>query len=151
MRAALLAALLLLLPLGASRADDPNAAEPLRQRTLRLLEALGVRDATGPSLNARLEVMSRAYPNVPHDFWRAQYQRHVDAQLLMNGLAEVVERRFNAEEIDALLDFYTSSVGKRVIDLRIELAKAAKTLGQQLGEAFQLDVRRALQEGGYLE
>ncbi len=144
--------ILCILVIACAAAQAPAEPDPiLRAKTLELLEAIGVRDQTGEALDKQLAIFSGAHPEVPHEFWRAQREKHVEAKLMMHGMAIVIEKRFSPDEIQALLDFYSGPVGKRMLLLRLELGKTAKQLGRQLGDAFQRDVRRELEAGGYIQ
>ncbi|MCP4005751.1 MAG: DUF2059 domain-containing protein [bacterium] len=116
-----------------------------------LLNAMGVRDQTGPALNRQLEKFQQLHPDVPHDFWREQYKRHVEAKLMINGMAEVIEEDFAEAEVEALLDFYQSPVGMRMVELRVRLGKIAGPLGKRLGRLFSSEIRVELEKRGYLK
>jgi len=136
---------------GAGQATRYPAATPERQETLRLLDAMGIRDVSAKSVSARLAEFGRANPKVPHEFWQEMYQRMVGRQALLVGLGDALENDVSREQIRGLLEFYESDLGKAAVELRTSLAMQGSALGRKLGQELNEEVRAELKSRGYID
>ena len=62
----------------------------------------------------------------------------------------IYDRHFTMEELQALIDFYTTPVGQQVVKKLPLVAQESNAIGQQWGETKALEIAQRLAEQGYL-
>jgi hypothetical protein len=68
----------------------------------------------------------------------------------LTGLAiPIYDRHLTMEELQALIDFYATPVGQRVVKKLPLVAQESNAIGQQWGETKALEIMQRLTEQGY--
>jgi uncharacterized protein len=133
-------------PLAAQSAPiDPQKAAVIGQ----LLDATQAADQVLNVMEAGLPAMRQATPDVPAVFWdrfvaQARARRHE----LLAALVPLYARAFELSELEALVQFYRSPLGQRLIDVQPALARESMQVGQSWGARIGAEVGQQLEKEG---
>jgi len=133
-------------PLAAQSAPiDPQRAAVIGQ----LLDATHAADQVFNVMEAGLPAMRQATPDVPALFWdRFVAQARARRQELLAALVPLYARTFELSELEALVQFYKSPLGQRLIDVQPVLARESMQVGQSWGARIGADVGQQLEREG---
>jgi len=100
-------------------------------------------------MEAGLPAMRQATPDVPALFWdRFVAQARARRQELLAALVPLYARTFELSELEALVQFYKSPLGQRLIDVQPVLARESMQVGQSWGARIGADVGQQLEREG---
>jgi uncharacterized protein len=114
-----------------------------------LLDATHAADQVLNVMEAGLPAMRQATSDVPAIFWdrfvdQARARRHE----LLAALVPLYARTFELSELEALVQFYRSPLGQRLIDVQPALARDSMQVGQSWGARIGAEVGRQLEKEG---
>ncbi|WP_028455583.1 DUF2059 domain-containing protein [Chitinilyticum litopenaei] len=137
----LLAAAVLAVPVYAAEPDS-------RQKATELIEMLDMRRlmdaALEDSMQSGLASNPEMAPFVP--VIREFLARHMSYDSLQPELVSLYADNFTASELDAVLDFYRSPIGKKVIERMPALMKAGSDIANKRVAAHMPELMAALRE-----
>jgi uncharacterized protein len=91
-----------------------------------------------------LEAMKIAMPRVPEKFWD-KYQRLISIDELQNRLVQVYDKHYTSDELNDLLKFYDSPIGKKMsaeaVPILRESMEISQELSKQAGQSVASDVQ----------
>jgi hypothetical protein len=98
------------------------------------VQASGAEDLILKSIELTLPLQRAQNPNIPAEFWdRFATRARTDVGALVDSLAPVYASRFSKAELDQLLAFYESPVGRHVAAEQPALAQESQQLGVRWG------------------
>ena len=126
----------------------PEAAPPdttFEEDILALLEATNALQTARQICAPIIVALAEAHPGVPMEIWRELVDSMDDSEFV-NLMVEVHKRHYTREEVRALLAFYQSEVGKRVVAkmpaIIADSQRVGVEWGQRIAEKFIEEVRK---------
>jgi hypothetical protein len=141
-------ALALLLPLGASaQAVAPEKEEAIRK----LLRVTGAVQLGTQVSSAMVAQMKPAFRGVPERLWKELEQELGDTSEFTDLMIPVYARHYSLEDLEALIAFYESPLGRRVVSATPAIAQESMALGQRWGQLQAQKVIERLRAEGYTQ
>lgn len=144
--------MLLLIAAGAVRAMPLPAqvsAKPDEGRLAaahRLLEASGSAELMLTAMKANIPVQRAAMPQVPPAFWTRFEQRLVvEAPAFLDSIAVVYAGAFTLQELQQLIAFYESPIGRRLRAVQPDLVAQSSQIGQRWGARLGASIAAGLE------
>jgi hypothetical protein len=100
--------------------------------------------------NRVLRIQKKQHPEVPERWWK-QARQHADIDGLIDRIIPIYAKHFTQKEINQLLDFYRSPVGKKVIEKMPTIMQESMMVGQEWGKKLRKQLIEQLKADGYLE
>jgi len=143
-----LAALALRAPLGAQQARaSVDAATSAAVR--RLLDLTGAANVALRGLEAMLPAQRAANPQIPAAFWDAFLARaRRDIPQLVDSLVPIYASHFTRPELDELVRFYQSPLGRHLAEVQPLITQESVQAGQRWGSAIGRDIGDSLARAG---
>jgi hypothetical protein len=132
-------------PLAAAASKPPSEAQ-VRQ----LMDVLGVKRMLGQMNTQMGTLMAQQLPCVPASYW----QGFIDAngiKELSQRMVPIYQRHFSAADIEGLLKFYRSPLGRKVITEMPATMAEGMRLGQAWGRQRAQVMLTDLQKGGRID
>lgn len=131
---------------GQNTAPAETEKTPLIRQILDITHAgdqvIGAIEATVPAQRA-------SNPRIPAVFWdRFLEQARKRRGEFLDSLVPIYSRAFEAGELKALLEFYQSSLGRRLLDRQPQLMRESMQVGQRWGTRLGAEIGRQLAEEG---
>ena len=144
-------------------AAPPSAAAGLsgkHQDTEKLMELVGtrqiLRDLFDQDIEAQIAAMRRARPDVPDQFWQeftVEFKRQASPDELMKAILPIYDKHFTHQEIQQLIAFYQSPLGRKISttlpEIQRESVEAGRAWGEQLGDRMNAELRQRLEQKGF--
>jgi uncharacterized protein len=126
----------------ANAQQAPSTPDKTRLATARrVLETSGAVDAMVAAIRANLPAQRQAMPQVPAEFWtRFEARIERDAPQLVDSIAVLYARTFTQTELEALVAFYASPVGRRFRAAQPTLVSESSAIGQRWGAKIGAEV-----------
>ncbi len=100
----------------------------------RVVQASGAEALILKSIELTIPAQRSQNPNIPPEFWdRFVSRARADVGLLVDSLAPVYATRFSKAELEQLLAFYESPVGRHVTAEQPAIAQESQQLGVRWG------------------
>lgn len=110
-----------------------------------LIYLSGVTNLSYEQMNEFLWDFRRRYPNVPEDFW-GQISKEMNIQELVIKYIPIYEKFYSDSDIDELLKFYKSDLGRKMLSnlpiITQELKGIGKKWGQDIERKFSSELKR---------
>ena len=114
-----------------------------------ILDATHAPDQLLAAIEFGLPAMRQANPRIPAIFWdRFIEQARARRQEVLELLVPLYTRSFELSDLEALLQFYNSPLGRHLIEVQPALARDASQLGQAWGVRLGNEVAQQLQKEG---
>jgi hypothetical protein len=96
-----------------------------------------------------IQSMKLSLPSVPAEFWETfNEEAERDIGTLIQGLVPVYDKHFTHTEIQGLIEFYKSPLGKKLLEKQPIIMKESYQVGEQWGEGVVEKMQEKLQEKG---
>ncbi|MGE5693333.1 MAG: DUF2059 domain-containing protein [Candidatus Zixiibacteriota bacterium] len=99
-----------------------------------------------------MQEMINAYrqnlPQVPEEFW-TKFAKKVKTEDLVEMLVPIYDRHLTHAEVTSLIEFFQSTVGRKLVSVQPEIMKESMQVGQAWGERLANEVTTELQKQGY--
>jgi hypothetical protein len=89
------------------------------------------------------------YTQVDTSFWD-EIEKEVSADGLVNLVVPIYDKHFSEQEIDALITFYSSPAGKKIVQTLPIVMQESMAAGQQWGKELSEKVIEKMKAKGYL-
>jgi hypothetical protein len=99
-------------------------------------------------MNQMMDSYEKAFPKVPHEFWE-EFKKEVRAEDLVEMILPVYTSHFTSEEMQELINFYDTAIGKKYIKLMPEIMRESMEVGQAWGKEIGEKVRAKMEKKGY--
>jgi hypothetical protein len=92
----------------------------------------------------------KAYPDVNLSFWD-EVEKDINSDSLINLIIPIYSKYYTEDDIDQLITFYKSPIGKKVTESLPQITQESMLAGQNWGRQIGEQVVLKLQAKGYLE
>jgi uncharacterized protein len=127
---------LLLLPLSAE-AQQTKAA-----KARELLGLMRAGDMAMQMLDGTVTAMQDAMPGTPDDFWTT-FRKQIKPEEFIDLIVPIYAENFDDADLDGLIQFYRSPVGKRLVEKQPAILQQSMAAGQKWGEQL---AQRAIEQ-----
>jgi len=141
-------AISLFLSVAIPASSSPDIPSEKEQAIRKLMEMIGAADLGVQVRQQLLSQIRPAFPQVPESLW-AEFAESLDPAELTGLTIPIYDRHFTMDELQALIDFYTTPVGQQVVKKLPLVAQESNAIGQQWGETKALEIMQRLAEQGY--
>ena len=141
-------AILLVVSVGIPAPGSSEIPSEKEQAIRKLMELIGIADLGDQVSQQLLSEMRFAFPQVPEPLW-SELAASLDPAELTESTVSIYDRHFTIEELQALIDFYTTPVGQQVVKKLPLVAQESNAIGQQWGETKAFGIMQSLAERGY--
>ena len=97
-------------------------------------------------------LMKRSSKQVPESVWaeiEKEYASDMSLGKLVDMIVPIYNRHFTEEEINELIKFYESPIGKKMASVTPQIATEAMQVGMQWGSDILRRIQQRLKEKGY--
>lgn len=109
-----------------------------------LLQLTGAGDLALQNMVVVLDQMKAVRPDIPDEFWVA-FRAEMRGEELVEVLVPVYASHFSREEVRAMIAFYRTPVGQKLIAETPALTADAMAVGQEWGRALAIGVVQKMQ------
>ena len=131
-----------------SSAQDGTKAD--MKDIMRLMELSGSASMGGQMLDQLIGSFQQRLPDVPQDFWDA-YRAEMDMQELVGLIAPVYAKHFTADDVQALIEFYESPVGKKMVVTQPMILEESMAIGQSYSQSVTMKLLERLNAEGHMD
>jgi len=114
----------------------------------RLLELTGAGKLGMQMLDGLIASWKEAIPGVPVEFWDA-FRAKVKADDLVEMIVPVYEKHLTPDDLDALIQFFSSPTGRRYIEKQSLILADTMKIGQAWGARLADEIANDLKKQGY--
>lgn len=119
------------------------------QKVEKLVEAMQFDKSINAMMTQLFESYSQKYPNVPKEYW-TRFQKEMNAKEFQKKLTPVYLKYYTEEDLDGLIMFYNSPIGKKSIEVMPFVMRDAMAIGEKWGQEISKKVITDLQKENYL-
>lgn len=132
-------------PLSA-RAQTASPTDTEKVRLIRKLIATAhLTDQAIQVMEQQMPAQRAANPRIPGEFWdRFLEQARARRGELEDGYVKVYDRNFTTAEVQGMIAFYESPIGKRFLEIQPTLVREGMVMGQEWGSRIGADVGRTM-------
>ncbi len=126
--------------------SDARVVDPKKEADIRKLIAATGEVALARQAMAQMRVsLQQLVPETPDSFWD-EFMDEVKDEELIALLVPIYDRHLSHEDVKALLAFYTSPAGRRVIKALPSIAAESMKAGETWGQQIAMRVMRRVQQ-----
>ncbi|MEO6228988.1 MAG: DUF2059 domain-containing protein [Ferruginibacter sp.] len=92
----------------------------------------------------------QTYTDVPDEFWD-NFKKELDADAITNMVIPIYEKYYTETEIQQLIDFYQTALGKKVIANMPAIMQESMEAGRQYGQKIGEKVYKDLKDKGFIK
>jgi hypothetical protein len=100
--------------------------------------------------NNMIDSFKKSLPEVKDEFWN-EFKNEIKAEDLVNLIIPIYDKYFTENEIDELIKFYNTPIGKKMISNLPVIMQESMQAGQKWGEAIGEKALAKLNEKGILK
>lgn len=89
-----------------------------------------------------------SFTTVPDNFWK-DFMKQVNADSLTEMVIPIYSKYYSTEELNELIKFYKSPIGKKVVSVTPYVMQESMSIGQKWGEKIAEKVYEELKKKGY--
>jgi hypothetical protein len=112
------------------------------------MELTGSGDLGVQVLKNMVPAFQQAYPSVPQAFWD-DFMKEVKPSELVDLVVPIYGKYYSEQDIDQLIAFYNSPIGKKTISALPMIMQESMNAGQTWGMELGQKVAQRLKEKGY--
>jgi hypothetical protein len=120
------------------------------EEILKLLELTNVRNLAEQIFEMYIPQIQVLVPSVPKEFWD-MFKEKMDFDSFVKAYIPLYDRYYTLEEIKAMIAFYESPTGRRVIEVTPLLTAESMSLGQEWGLRMGELILEEMKRTGYLD
>jgi len=115
----------------------------------RLLELSGSAGTMVRAVETMVSAQGRANPDLPAGFWDVFLARaRQTVPQLLDSIVPVYTARFSQAELEQLVRFYESPVGRHLVEAQPEMLQESFEIGRRWGETIGREIRDSLGRAG---
>ena len=130
----------------ATKPVDPEKAKDIR----RFLDLSGSGKAGEQAVGQMLQQFKTAMPKVPAEFWD-EFAKETSTESIVESLVPVYDKYLSSEDLKAIIAFYESPAGKKLVASQPQIAQDSRVVGQKWGSDLAKKIHERLKEKGYLK
>jgi len=127
-------------------AQNNSKTEKIKQ----LLELTGSGKMGIQVMNQMMDSFQKSFTNVPQEFWD-ECKKEMKSEDISNMIIPIYEKYYTETDINQLITFYNSPIGKKMIATMPQITQESMTAGQAWGKQIGQRVLAQLKEKGYLK
>lgn len=120
------------------------------EKIKQLLELTGSAKIGVQMMNTMIPQFSKTYPNADKKFWD-EFMSEVNTEDMIDIIIPIYEKYYTEEDIDQLIQFYNSPIGKKTVELMPFIMQESMQAGQAWGSELSLKVINKLKQKGYIQ
>ena len=120
------------------------------QKIKQLLELIGSGKLGKQVAENVISVFQNQYPDVDPKFWD-RFKKEIKPDDLENLIVPIYDEYFTDDDIDQLIAFYRTPIGKKVIATLPDVTQESMAAGQQWGKELARKVMEELETKGYIK
>ena len=132
--------------LGARQQPAPESSKETKIREI--LRLTGGANLAAQVMDQLIGVFKKTMPKVPESVWEA-FRSEFKAEELEAKIIPIYSRHFEEADLDGLIVFYNSPVGKKLISEQPAVFQESFAVGQQWGQEIAARVLARLKEKAY--
>lgn len=132
------------IPASSSADISPEKEQAIRK----LMEMIGATEIGSQVSQQLLGQLHLEYPLVPESLW-SEFTEFLDPAELTGLAIPIYDRHFTMEELQALIDFYTTPIGREVVKKLPIVAQESNAISQQWGDSKAFEIIDLLAKQGY--
>jgi hypothetical protein len=127
-------------------AQDSTKVKHIRQ----LMELTGMAKLGNQMMTNIITSYKQNYPAATNEFWDA-FMKEADMSQLFEKVIPVYEQNFTDDDIQQLIGFYQSPVGKKMIEKMPVIMQQSMQIGSEWGKQLSEKVIEKLKQKGYIK
>jgi uncharacterized protein len=121
-------------------ARDPEKLKAIRT----LLDITGSVKTMQRIVNTMLDEQAAQHPEIPAEYWK-RFKTKFKPEELAERILPVYDKHFTREEINQMIVFYQSPVGKKMAELEAPIQQQCMAIGQQYGQELGMQIAQEMQ------
>lgn len=117
--------------------SEPASQEGVKQ----LMKITGAANLSVQMINQILPALKKAYPNTSEQFW-TEFASSINPADFENMVIPIYQKYLSQEDIAALINFYSTPAGKKLIQLQPQIMSESVAAGQEWGRKLALEADR---------
>ena len=113
----------------------------------KLLQVSGAGNMGKQASDQLLAQYRRQMPTVPAEVWD-EIAREAKPEMFVELIVPVYQKHFSTEDVDQLIGFYESPIGKKLVQEQPGIMKDSMSVAQVFGQQVAAKVQQKLQEKG---
>ena len=132
-------------------AADVPAISAKKGETIRtLLDVMGVQRLADAMIDQMFDQFAKNAPSVPLNAWNRLRKRMKGAELI-ELMTPIYDKYYTQEDLEAMIRFYRSPVGQKVVKTLPDVSREGFQVGQQWGRRKGEEVMKELRSEGLLK
>jgi uncharacterized protein len=119
-----------------------------KEKIKKLMDVTGSGKMGVQVVQSLMPSFQRAHPAVPQQFWD-DFAKAVKPEDLVDLVVPIYDKYYSEEDIDQIIAFYNSPVGKKMISTLPMVMQESMAAGQTWGKQLADKVAQELKEKGY--
>jgi hypothetical protein len=118
----------------------------------RLLDVMKVVEEEVKSLEPAFNNFKLSFPRVPAKVWeelRKEFEAEFNAEMIRDTYVPIFARHFSAAEVKALIKFYESPAGRKLLETMPRVKEEAYIVGYERGQKLGRRMQERLKARGY--
>lgn len=141
--------ILLLALVWPAAAQESSSLSPAKEAKIReMLRVTGAGSLAVQVMDQMITSFKKTMPDVPEKFWEG-FRAEVRKEELEERIIPVYAKHFDEAELQGLIEFYSSPLGKKVISELPAVYQESFEAGQKWGREIATRVLARLKEKGY--
>lgn len=138
---------LLLLSIMLGLATGSYAQKASRDKVIKLLKTSGTEETIQKTMQLSIGNFKNmpGADSVPNDFWE-NFMKEIDYSELTNMYIPIYQEQFTDSDIDALIKFYESPIGKKFVEKTPIITSESMKAGQEWGMNLGMKIMQKMQE-----
>jgi uncharacterized protein len=127
-------------------APTAPAPDPEKQKAIRtLLESSGAVQVMEDTVKTMIDQIGTTNPDIPAEFLK-RFKARFKVEELVTRLIPVYDKQFTKDEINQMVAFYQSPVGKKMAGSQLSIQRESAAIGEKYGEELGMQVAREMQK-----
>ncbi len=123
---------------------------PKTEKIKTLLEVTGSGKIGMQVVTQMIAAFKENYSNISDEFWN-EFAKEIKPDDLVNLIIPVYEKYYTEDDIDQMIAFYKTPVGKKMIEVLPKVSQESMAVGQAWGKDLGEKVVVKMKEKGYLK
>lgn len=117
---------------------------------MELMEITGAKNIGMQIMDQLLTLQKKQFPEIPAEFW-IEFKKQANVDDLFQQLIPLYTKYFTKEELEGLIEFYHSPLGRKLIEKQPLITQESFQIGYEWGQNMVKQVLDSLREKGYLK
>lgn len=118
------------------------------EKIKKYMEVMGTTKLMDATMDNMITLYKKNYPLVDSAFWAAYKNEFMSGELI-NMLTPIYDKHLTEEDLDALIAFYSTDTGQKIIKSLPEIMKESMNVGAEWGREIGAKLIEQLKAKGY--